>query len=381
MSVAKATLAPLTSIRFLAALRVALNHFVDWESKTFWWRGLMLAPISVSYFFVSSGFLLAYNYSERVDRREMNYRRFFLGRCARLLPVYFLGLLIAFPSLFWPSPHFSLGKAALTVFLVQAWSPHSALYWNPPAWALSSLAFFYMSLPILLALTRSASKRACLSLAALAWSTSLALSLAYVYWSPDGLHDVNNHTAGYWLYILKYNPLVRLPEFFVGVMAGRLFLLTGGLKPKTSTAIFLVGCALLLSGLLLGHKLPYPIINSGLLAPLLALIVSSLASGGLGARLFRPKWFILLGQSSFCLYMLHWPIWNLAHQIFASNKDLSHVTNLLILAGIVALSLLMYRLVELPATTALKTALLPTTSPTPAPVVPHGTGKDAVGCN
>jgi peptidoglycan/LPS O-acetylase OafA/YrhL len=55
---------------------------------------------------LSSGFLLAYNYAERSDRGEMDYRTFLLGRCVRLLPVYFLGLLVSLPTLFWPVDDF-----------------------------------------------------------------------------------------------------------------------------------------------------------------------------------------------------------------------------------------------------------------------------------
>jgi len=374
MRIAKATLAPLTSVRFLAAVRVAAYHFVEWQKKSFWWRGLMYTPISVSYFFVSSGFLLAYNYSERVDRREMNYKNFFLGRCARLLPVYFLGLLTALPLLFWPIGNFSPSKAALTVLLVQAWSPQSALYWNGPAWALSNLAFFYAVLPILLVLTRAFSNRSCLLFAGLAWATSIVLSLAYLHWNPDGLGGyINNDTTGFWLFLLKYNPLARLPEFFLGVMVGRLFLSTGGFRPKTSTIVFLVASALLLTALLLGGRLPYPVANSGLFSPLLALLVSSLASGGLGARLLRHKWFVLLGNSSFCLYMLHLPIWNFLHSYFARHA-FSHIENAALLAGIIVLCLLLYKFVEVPASSGLRNLLIPQSTPRPttipAPVTP-----------
>jgi len=61
-------LSALTSIRFLAALRVAMYHLVNWDHRTYWWRGLMGTPASVSYFFVSSGFLLTYTYSACFDR-------------------------------------------------------------------------------------------------------------------------------------------------------------------------------------------------------------------------------------------------------------------------------------------------------------------------
>jgi peptidoglycan/LPS O-acetylase OafA/YrhL len=358
MPVPRSSLAPLTSVRFLAALRVALYHFVAWDDKTFWWRGLMATPVSVSYFFVSSGFLLAYNYSDRVDRGEMNYARFFLGRCARLLPVYFLGLLVALPLMFWHSLSFSPGKAVLTVLLLQAWSPSAALYWNGPAWALSSLAFFYVSLPVLLILTRSSSKRACLLFAMLAWILSVGLSLVYVHLNPDGLQEISSRSTGFWLYILKYNPLVRMPDFFIGVMAGRLYLLTGGFRRQNSTAVLVFSGLLLLAMLLLGNRIPYPVINSGLLAPLLALVVSALASGGFAAHLFEPRWFVLLGQSSYCLYMLHVPLWNLAHEVSAPYWKMTHAGEFALVLWILLLSLVLHKWVELPATTALRSSLV-----------------------
>jgi peptidoglycan/LPS O-acetylase OafA/YrhL len=110
-------LSALTSIRFLAALRVAMYHLVNWDHRTYWWRGLMGTPASVSYFFVSSGFLLTYTYSARFDQDEMNYGKFWLGRCARLLPVYFLGLLVALPVLLHTHT-VAPGKMLLTVFIV-----------------------------------------------------------------------------------------------------------------------------------------------------------------------------------------------------------------------------------------------------------------------
>jgi peptidoglycan/LPS O-acetylase OafA/YrhL len=99
MPISKSVLVPLTSVRFLSALRVALYHFVTWGDKGYWWRGLLGTPISVAYFFVSSGFLLAYNYSERSDSGQMDSTRLLLGRVARLLPFYFLGLFVAVPLL------------------------------------------------------------------------------------------------------------------------------------------------------------------------------------------------------------------------------------------------------------------------------------------
>lgn len=319
----------------------------------------MGTPSSVSYFFISSGFLLAYNYSERVDAGRMNYRAFMLGRCARLLPVYYLGLLVAFPLLFWPTRIFWPRQVALTALLLQAWVPGSVLYWNPPGWALSNLAFFYLIVPLLLILTRTSSRSACLGLAAAAWLLSVGLSIAYVYWNPDGLRVIRGYTSGFWLDMLRVNPIARLPEFFLGVLAGRLFLKTGGLGPRRSTVVFFASSAVLAALLLIGPRLPFPVANSGWLAPLLALIVFSLASGGLGARLFEPRWFVVLGQSSFCLYMLHVPLWNLAKQIAAPYRRFRSSEEVALVLIIVLSSVLLFKWVETPATSAMRRRLLP----------------------
>jgi hypothetical protein len=140
---------------------------------------------------------------------------------------------------------------------------------------MSDLAFFYLSLPVLLKLTQSASRRTCWLVAGRAWAISVGLALVYVYVNPDDLTQMHSrHNTGFWLYVLKYNPLARLPEFIIGIMAGRLFLLTGGFQPRFSTPAFVASTLVLLVFLLLGHYIAYPVINSGLLAPLLAVVIS-----------------------------------------------------------------------------------------------------------
>jgi peptidoglycan/LPS O-acetylase OafA/YrhL len=357
MPISRSALAPLSSVRFLVALRVALYHFSWWKDDTgHWWRGLLATPISVSYFFVSSGFLLAYNYAERSDQGQMDATRFLLGRVARLLPVYFLGLLVALPILV-QAGGFSAGKATVTALLLQAWSPSTAVYWNAPAWALSNLAFFYLSLPLVLKLTRSATKSACLLIGGAAWLVSIGLGLLYIYVNPDGLQHIDKHSIGFWLYVLKFNPLARLPEFIVGVMVGRLFLLTGGFERRTSSIVFTISTLVLLGVLLVGLMIPYPVINSGLLAPVLALVISSLASGGLAADFFNQRWFVLMGQSSYCLYMLHVPLWHMGYRRpFPS-------WNVALVFIIMLVSLALYEWVEKPASAALKSLLLPSAKP------------------
>ena len=365
MSTAAAkNLTALTSIRFLAALRVAIYHLVNWESRTYWWRGLMGTPASVSYFFVSSGFLLTYTYGARFDRDEMNYRKFWLGRCVRLLPVYFLGLLVALPVLLH-THEVAPGKMALTILLLQSWSPNSALYWNAPAWALSNLAFCYLSLPFLLRATRHFSKTTCIMSAAAAWAVSLTLSLTYLYLNPDGLPHLDSNTVAFWLWVLKYNPLCHVPEFFIGVLAARLFTSTGGFGGRQSDFAFLLSAAVILVILLFGYSLPYPVTHTGLLAPLLAVLIASIASGAFIDKVLKPKWFVLLGQSSFALYMFHVPLLTFTSWFFANRIELGPVGHLVEIAVIVALSLALYQWVEAPLTAKLRKSLFHSAAATP----------------
>ena len=357
-------LTALTSIRFLAALRVAMYHLVKWDNHSYWWRGLMGTPASVSYFFVSSGFLLTYTYGARFDRDEINYRKFWLGRCVRLLPVYFLGLLVAFPVLL-RTHAVAPGKMALTIFLLQSWSPGSALYWNPPAWALSNLAFCYLSLPFLLRATRHFSQTVCVISAAAAWAASLTLSFAYLHLNPDGLTHIDSTTVAFWLYVLKYNPLSHIPEFFIGVLAARLFTTTGGFSRTQADFAFIFSTAVILIILLFGYSLPYPVTHTGLLAPLLAVLIASIASGAFIDKVLKPNWFVLLGQSSFALYMFHAPLLIFTAWYFANRTELGHVGHLVEVAVIVVLSLALYQWVEVPLTAKLRKSLFHSAAATP----------------
>jgi peptidoglycan/LPS O-acetylase OafA/YrhL len=109
--------------------------------------------------------------------------------------------------------------------------------------------------------------------------------------------------------------------------------------------------------LLLGHRITYPVINSGLLAPLLTVIVCSLASGGKVADFLKQPWFVALGQSSFCLYLLHLPLWDFCYRASARYWNIGA------LALIVLVSMALYEWIEKPATTALRNFLLPASKP------------------
>ena len=107
----------------------------------------------------------------------------------------------------------SVSIGAMPQFLLlQSWIPYTASmqYWNAPGWTLSVEALFYVSFPLATALAASASDKrlggaACL----LACAIVIAQTPAYDFErsAPAGLG---------WVPL----PLLRLPEFLLGVSLG-----------------------------------------------------------------------------------------------------------------------------------------------------------------
>jgi peptidoglycan/LPS O-acetylase OafA/YrhL len=115
--------------------------------------------LGVSFFFVLSGFILAYNYRSPLPTWSAK-KAFFLARFARLYPAYIVTLLASF---FIGSRYVeSVSMGAIPQFvLLQAWIPYTASfqYWNTPGWTLSVQALFYISFPLAIALAASASDK------------------------------------------------------------------------------------------------------------------------------------------------------------------------------------------------------------------------------
>src|SRR5262249_8921155 len=115
----------LTGLRFLAAAHVLFFHagLVQLPGVPVWVRNLAgHADLSVSLFFVLSGFILTYNYFDPVRGCRVGDRQFWAARIARVYPVYLLGLLLAIPlllaDLVGDSQGLSIAKVAAIVMVV-----------------------------------------------------------------------------------------------------------------------------------------------------------------------------------------------------------------------------------------------------------------------
>jgi peptidoglycan/LPS O-acetylase OafA/YrhL len=193
-----------------------------------------------------------------------------------------------------------------TMGLVQAWIPSYACRLNCPGWSLSAEAFFYLMFPVLGAWLCRRERGALLLVCVACWAIACSLVLGYLGVDPEHIGNVTAFTQSSWVAMLKFNPLLRLPEFILGVSVGLLFLR----KPEQLRAVagpLSIVTLLVIGALLSQHeRMLYLLIHNGVLAPLYALLIVTLACGvGPLAKLLSTKTLGLLGEASFALYLLH----------------------------------------------------------------------------
>ncbi|ARP84083.1 hypothetical protein CAL12_26890 [Bordetella genomosp. 8] len=279
----------------------------------------------VSFFFVLSGFILAYNYPNVEERLVSFYR----ARVARLWPTH-IAAILALPLIAgtWNSAGMSamdivyvlLGNA----LLVQAWVPfrESFLTFNGVAWSISTEAFFYLAFPFaMISLRRSW----IFPLVVAAGLTAFFMWLAVRYHISSDVGRASFSVMG----VLYTNPLARLTEFVLGMVAWRCFEASrariDGIRgflwrsPGFWTVVEVATVAACIYSLHKTPRLPvaslvppgwvevvqYVLINSGS-APIFALAIVVFAYGK-GAMSAALRWspIVFLGESSFALYLFH----------------------------------------------------------------------------
>src|SRR5215813_8173610 len=348
----------LTTLRFLAALHVILFHLKVEGMLTggpWWYQNFSgIGYIGVNFFFVLSGFILVYTYAGK----GLDSRKFWRARFARIYPAYILSLCVTAPFFLfalrylnipffaWSERHLAFA-ALLTLSLLQAWIPQGALTWNPVCWSLSVEAFFYALFPSLLRRVREYSIRMLLLGIAAFSLISLSISLAYILLHPDGASKVNSSEVTlFWKSVLSFNPLVRFPEFIVGILTGLLFLRVK-VRHRLGSVCIVSGSAVIVLISALAARIPNPLISAGFFSPAFAAIIFGVAQQPRWTRFMALRPFVLLGEASYSLYLLHSFVMTKA---FKEMPYLPHgIRVALCVAAAIGASLVSYELFEEPA--------------------------------
>jgi peptidoglycan/LPS O-acetylase OafA/YrhL len=306
----------LTGLRTFAAINIVFFHFSNPK-----WFG-PLAPVvnagyaSVSFFILLSGFVLAYNYAGRAREGLLDKARFWEARFTRLYPIYLLSLLLSWRMVpveyaAHTHPMFWTGMV-LSPLLLQGWIPEIATFLNTPAWTMSAESAYYVAFPWLAKGKRPEGVGEYLPKMAVVWALGMVPGLLYIVLNPDGIAHPDRWSYGPWLQVLKYTPLPHLASFVFGVMLANL----DELVPRAGRLRLVLGVggfAVTFGLLSLGSLVPYAIVHDGLLMPLFGCIILGLAGENPLARGMGWGPLVFVGEASYCLYLLHFNLWNLIH--------------------------------------------------------------------
>lgn len=296
----------LTFTRFVAAITIVIYHFgnnVFPFNVPFISFFVKQANLGVSYFFVLSGFVMALAYSQK--NREIDFNLYIKNRAARILPLYYLALLSMLLYYFIRIKLLSVNSdytpnfidIFFNIFLLQNWIPENVHVINTASWTLSVEAFFYILFPLLF--NKFYSK---FSLKV------IAISVIIVFISSQGLFHFLLHQypsrQSFWLSL----PLLHLNVFIAGNLIGLLFI---KYKNRFLKDLFF---SVLFSVLLMFIVLYFPAkqinYSNGFFIifqiPILFLI--ALDKGRL-TKLFRKKLMVYLGEISYGIYILQFPVY------------------------------------------------------------------------
>ncbi|WP_255771713.1 acyltransferase family protein [Pseudarthrobacter sulfonivorans] len=274
----------LTSLRAFAALLVFIYHLEAAGVINF--PPARLGYTGVAFFFVLSGFVLAWGY-----RPDFSTSRFYLRRVARVYPSHIAMWLVV---LLLPNPNGSHGPLAaiLNLLLLQAWPPSLdyAFSLNGVAWSLSCEIGFYAAFPLIVRFLGRLNVRAMWIVAFGAFAISSVFVIAS-----------SGESASAAVAALHYvNPIIRLPEFMLGVVAA--LAIRSGWRPRWVTGLGVIFLAS--GGFLFAHD--YPSVNVWATLFYLVLII-----GFVLTDIHRPMPFMQLraliyaGKVSFCFYLAH----------------------------------------------------------------------------
>jgi peptidoglycan/LPS O-acetylase OafA/YrhL len=358
-----ARLDALTGLRCFAAFNIVLFHFSN--PQWFGW----FAPVinsgyaSVSFFILLSGFVLAYNYAGRSRKGELDKGRFWTARITRLYPIYLLSLVVGVQML--PVEHgahthgmFWAG-VTLTPLLLQGWVPELATFWNTPAWTMSAEGFFYLLFPWLASLKRAERLSGLLARMGGVWLIGLIPGLLYIFLKPDGIAHPDRWSWGPWLQVLKFTPLPHMASFMFGILLADLDEMVGR-AARLRLMLGIGGFAAIIGILEMGPLVPYPILHDSLLMPLFGCVILGLAGENPLSAFFALRPLVFVGEASYCLYLLHFNLWNMIHNSHVLDRlNLSQFDPWISYVLLIAMAVAALHLIEKPAQRWLRRRMMP----------------------
>ncbi len=322
------TIPVLTGLRGFGALWVVLYHLQAFDDGALG----RLGYLGVDLFFLLSGVVLTYVHAKDFAAvTPGGYGRFLALRLARIYPLH-LAILLLMGAAFLLAPSWfqeqadrahvlSAGAFVANIFLIQNWVPRFSGTWNLPTWSISVEWAAYLVFPFLMRPVQAVR------------SPPLAMAL--------GLAGIGVFAAGCMLthhpdpnLILKAGFVRMAAEFLAGCLLCRAAAL--GLR-VSAAAGWVVIAAIALSVWPL-HQSPFLAIPGFMI-----LLVLAMQGDRAMAVLFGNRVSLFLGDISYSIYMVHWPLIVLAMHFAPSAWKWG------VAASLIPVATLSFRYVELPS--------------------------------
>ena len=337
----------LTSLRFFAALGVFLHHLGVLNNSSvpafkviggYFFNGYT----GVTFFYILSGFIINYSFCKHRLSGKFDYKDFLAFRISRLFPVHILSLalfILAFSS-FGDFNWNKIPSLISNLFLIQSFIPFQDYYfaYNPVSWSISCELFFYFAFCFLV---RFKTSRLLFILFIV-----ISLNLFLINYPPVSI-------SSHWLFYI--NPFFRMSDFIIGVVFCRAYLSSGYTPSKRVSSILEVLAILsffitvfIATNFIKDMNIKFDIL---FIPCMLMLVVVFAFNNGVISGWLSNKYLILLGESSFSFYMIHFIIVNKLYEIMSPSPnnfaELAGYISTALLCSVVS-SVVIFKLFEMP---------------------------------
>lgn len=323
-------------------------------------RGGLNLGQGVSFFFVLSGFILTYVYSDL--KGWYNIKLFYKARFAGIWPVYIVSFIFGYLLL-----NYKINMDTLISFLlmIQSWFPISTYYfsYNAVVWSISTEFFFYLLFPLLISSWDTTKlKKTSLSLITLVILMLVSNYFELLSYSKPEDHSINLGITTHGL--LYISPLSRIFEFIFGMLIAHIYINNINSKnTELMSTIYEVITIILIVISMMYMKFFINFTNNSFLSPALGhwlvhsgsmfafgLLIYVIAKGnGKISNILKKPFFVILGEISFSIYLFHQILLiyyrqNISIFSYYSNE----ITFIIYLVVLICISYLAWYFIEIP---------------------------------
>jgi peptidoglycan/LPS O-acetylase OafA/YrhL len=326
--------ADIDGLRALAVMAVIFYHFGIF--------GFSGGFVGVDVFFVISGYLITKGIVSHSHKKPFSFLDFYSRRARRLFPALIATILAAYLCAFFifspqdfekmsASTFFSLMGASNIYFWLNSnyFDNFSSLKPLLHTWSLSVELQFYAVWPLVLVLLLRYVKRLFIPVAVMV-AIGFLVSVFYLNYDSSGA-----------FFLMPF----RIHEFLFGGIV--VFLERARLNRGWQNLIYCVGLFLVLYPVFFYDSKRTLFPGVAVLAPVIGTALMILGGrNGFSAKLLAGRLVGFIGEISYSLYLVHWPIFVFSSYIFV--VEIPIYIRLLMIVGVFLVAFIMYRFIEKP---------------------------------